>query len=73
MVRVKIAPDIEFNMEIDLEGITRDSNDYDVQKHKKEVYDAFVARLRKAFANSEIRVKTFEFGLDRSEIPEPVV
>lgn len=73
MVRVKIAPDIEFNMEINLEGITSDSSDHDVQKHKKEVYDAFVARLKKAFADSEIRVKTFEFGLDRSKILETVV
>ena len=72
MVRVKIAPDIEFKMELDLEGITSHSRDHDVQQHKKEVYDAFVARLRKAFPDDEMRIDTFEFGLDREEVLQSV-
>jgi len=72
MVRVKIAPDIEFTMEVDLEAITSHSRDHDVQQHKKEVYDAFVARLRKAFSDDEMRIDTFEFGLDRAEEFETV-
>jgi len=67
MVRIKIAPDIEFTMEVDIEGITSRSRDHDVQQHKKEVYDAFVARLRKAFSDEEMEIHTFEFGLERKE------
>ena len=72
MVRLKIAPDIEFKLELELKGITMNSRDHDVQQHKKEVYDAFVARLRKAFAEDEMRIDTFEFALDTAEVLETV-
>ena len=72
MVRVKIAPDIEFKMEIELEGITIDSRDHDVQQHKKEVYDAFIERLHRGFPEIDLKVDTFEFGLDKSEKLEKV-
>lgn len=64
MVCVRMAPDIEFRMEIELPGIDYDARDHDVQLHKQEVYDAFVARLKKAFAESEFKIDTFTFGLD---------
>lgn len=72
MVRVKIAPDIEFKMDIELEGITMDSRDHDVQQHKKEVYEAFMERIRKGYPESDMKVDTFEFGLDKSEKLEKV-
>jgi len=72
MVRIKIAPDIEFKLDIELEGITMDSRDHDVQQHKKEVYEAFMERIRKGFTEAEMTVDTFEFGLDKSEKLEKV-
>jgi len=72
MVRVKIAPDIEFSLELDLKGISMDSRDHDVQQHKKEVYDALIARLNRAFAEDEYKVDTFEFALERKEALERV-
>ena len=35
-VRVQMAPEIEFKMEIDVEGVDPSSRDYNVQQHKKE-------------------------------------
>jgi len=67
MVRVKIAPDIEFKMDIELEGITMHSRDHDVQRHKKVVYEAFMERLRKGFPEANLKVDTFEFALDHDE------
>ncbi len=67
MIRIKIAPDIEFKMDIELEGITINSRDHDVQQHKKDVYSAFVERLKKAFQETDMKIDTFEFGLDKSE------
>lgn len=63
-VRVQIAPEIEFKMEMDVRGIDADTRDYDVQQHKAEVYEEFQRRLQAAFPEG-FRMYTFEFGLDR--------
>jgi ankyrin repeat protein len=41
VVRVRMAPDMEFCMEIDLPGIDENSRDHDVQLHKAVVHAAF--------------------------------
>jgi hypothetical protein len=38
MIRLQIAPDIEFKMDLEVEGVNSGSRDYDVQQHKAEVY-----------------------------------
>ena len=58
----QIAPDVEFKMDVELEGVSAGSRDYDVQQHKAEVYAEFERRLKKAFPEG-IRINTFEFGL----------
>ncbi len=63
-LRFQIAPDIEFQMELEVEGISEDSRDYDVQQHKVEVYREFEQRLRTAFPEG-FRIDTFEFGLSQ--------
>ena len=62
-IRFQIAPDVEFRMDVELEGITPGSRDYDVQQHKAEVYQEFERRLKKAFPEG-IRIDRFEFGLN---------
>ena len=62
MIRFQIAPDVEFNMELEMEGINSGSRDYDVQQHKAEVYQEFERRLKNAFPEG-IRIDRFEFGL----------
>jgi hypothetical protein len=61
-LRFQIAPDIEFKMDVEVEGIDTGSRDYDVQQHKAEVYQEFEQRLREAFPEG-IRIDRFEFGL----------
>ncbi len=63
MIRVQLAPEIEFKMEVDLGDIDVTSRDYDVQQHKTEVYNEFYKRLEKAFPEG-FKMHTFEFGLD---------
>jgi hypothetical protein len=62
-VRVQMAPEIEFKMEIEVEGVDADSRDYNVQQHKRQVHEEFMRRLNEAFPEG-FRVHTFEFGLD---------
>jgi len=61
-IRFQIAPDVEFKMDMELEGISSGSRDYDVQQHKTEVYQEFERRLKKAFPEG-IRIDRFDFGL----------
>ena len=63
MIRVQIAPDIEFKMELDLGDIDPKSRDYDVQQFKSQVYKEFENRLKKAFPEG-FKIHTIEFGLD---------
>jgi len=66
-VRFKIAPDIEFQLELDVEGVDLNTRDYDVQQHKAEVYAEFEKRIKNAFPEG-YRIDTFEFGLDRETV-----
>ncbi|MGD2136844.1 MAG: hypothetical protein PVJ66_09095 [Gammaproteobacteria bacterium] len=65
-IRFQIAPDVEFKMDLDVEGIDPESRDYAVQQHKTEVYREFEKRLRSAFPEG-IRIDRFEFGLSKAE------
>ncbi|NNF97375.1 MAG: hypothetical protein HKM94_10655 [Halobacteria archaeon] len=61
-IQLQIAPDIEFKMDLEVEGISADSRDYDVQQHKAEVYEEFERRLKSVFPEG-VCIDTFEFGL----------
>lgn len=65
-IQFQIAPDVEFKMDLEVEGINAASRDYDVQQHKAEVYQEFERRLKKAFPEG-IRIDRFEFGLSQEE------
>jgi hypothetical protein len=65
-IQFQIAPDVEFKMDLEVEGISAASRDYDVQQHKAEVYQEFERRLKKAFPEG-IRIDRFEFGLSQGE------
>jgi hypothetical protein len=67
-IRFQIAPDVEFRMDLEVEGITPESRDYDVQQHKTEVYREFEQRIRKAFPEG-VRIDRFEFGLSLDSAP----
>ena len=61
-IRLQIAPDVEFKMDLEVEGISADSRDYDVQQHKAEVYEEFERRLKSVFPEG-VHIDAFEFGL----------
>jgi hypothetical protein len=61
-IRLQIAPDIEFKMDLEVEGIDSGSRDYDVQQHKAEVYQELERRLKNAFPEG-VKIDRFEFGL----------
>ena len=63
MIRLQIAPDVEFKLELDIEGVDANSRDFDIQQIKTAVYQEFEDRLRKVFPEG-FRIDTFEFGLD---------
>ena len=62
-IQFQIAPDVEFKMDLEVEGISAASRDYDVQQHKAEVYQEFERRLKNAFPEG-IKIDRFEFGLN---------
>jgi hypothetical protein len=64
MTHIKLAPDVEFKMDINLDNITDDSRDYDVQQHKAEIYEEFEKRLRKVFPEG-FKIDRMDFGLDQ--------
>jgi len=61
-VRLQIAPDVEFKMDLEIEGIDSGSRDYNLQQHKAEVYQEFEKRLKSEFPEG-IKIDRFEFGL----------
>jgi len=63
-IRFQIAPDVEFKLELEVEGVTPGTRDYDVQQHKSEVYQEFERRLNEAFPEG-VRIDRFEFGLSK--------
>ncbi len=65
-VRFKIAPDIEFTIELEVDDVDLTTRDYDVQQHKVEVYGEFEKRIKHAFPEG-YRIDTFDFGLDRED------
>lgn len=61
-IRLQIAPDVEFKMDLEVDGIDSASRDYDVQQHKADVYQEFERRLKDVFPEG-IKIDRFEFGL----------
>ncbi|HEC17854.1 MAG TPA: hypothetical protein ENI97_00760 [Gammaproteobacteria bacterium] len=63
MIRIQLAPDVEFKMEIDIPEIDESTRDYDVQQYKKQILEEFNQRLSKAFPEG-YKLHSVEFGRD---------
>jgi len=66
MVHIKLAPNVEFQMELEIEGVTDTTRDYDVQQHKAEIYAEFERRIASVFPEG-FKIDSFEFGIDSSK------
>jgi hypothetical protein len=64
---LRISPEMDFYLDMELQGATDKSREYDVQQYEKVVHDAFVERLKKAFPEGDFRMYTFEFGIAREK------
>ena len=64
MTRIKLAPNVEFKMDISLDNITDNSRDYDVQQHKAEIVEEFEKRLSQVFPEG-FKIDSMDFGLDK--------
>ncbi|MCX6339449.1 MAG: hypothetical protein NTX71_05970 [Candidatus Aureabacteria bacterium] len=64
MVKMRIYSEISLKANVPLKDVDARTRDYDVQRHKKEVYDYLQERLAKAFADAhDLTVHYFEFSV----------
>ncbi len=64
-MRLRISPDMDFYLDMELQGVTDKTRDDDIQQYEKIVYEEFVNRLKKAFPEEDFRVYNFEFKAAR--------
>ncbi|HEX9021726.1 MAG TPA: hypothetical protein VF903_10750, partial [Nitrospirota bacterium] len=70
MLRLRVSPEMDFYLDMELQGATEKTRDYDIQQYEKVVYDEFVSRIRKAFPEGDFRVDTFDFTVAREVKPK---
>jgi hypothetical protein len=69
-MRLRISPDMDFFLDMDLQGVNERTRDADIQEYEKVVFDEFISRIRKAFPEGDFRVYTFEFNVSRESNPK---
>ncbi len=69
-MRLRISPDMDFYLDMELQGVTDRTRDSDVQEYEKAVFDEFISRIKKAFPEGDFRVYTFEFNIAREAKPK---
>ena len=69
-MRLRISPEMDFYVDMELQGVTDRTRDYDIQQYEKAVFDEFINRMKKAFPEGDFRVYTFEFNIARETKPK---
>ncbi len=69
-MRLRISPDMDFYLDMELQGANERTRDADIQHYEKVVYDEFINRIKKAFPEGDFRVYTFEFNVARESKPK---
>ena len=69
-MRLRVSPDMDFYLEMELQGMTEKTKDHDIRQFEKIVYDEFVNRLKKAFPEEDFRIYNFEFNVARESRPK---
>jgi hypothetical protein len=69
-MRLRISPDMDFYVDMELQGVTDRTRDYDIQQYEKAVFAEFISRIKKAFPEGDFRVYTFEFNVARETKPK---
>ncbi len=68
---IKIAPDMDIMMEVDLQGVNENTRDYDIQLYEKVVKDALMEKLRKVFPEEDINIYALDVGVAREKYAKP--
>jgi hypothetical protein len=64
-MRLRISPDMDFYLDMELQRATERTRDYDIQQYEKIVYDEFVKRIKMAFPEGDFRIYSFDFNVAR--------
>lgn len=64
-MRLRISPDMDFYLEMKLQGVTARTRDADIRQFDTVVYDEFVNRLKKAFPENDFQIYNFDFRIAR--------
>jgi hypothetical protein len=56
---------MDFYLDMDLQGATERTRDYDIQQYEKIVYDEFVKKIKMAFPEGDFRIYNFDFNVAR--------
>jgi hypothetical protein len=64
---LRIAPEMDFYLDMELQGVTGKTREADVQQYEEVVRDAFVSRLKKAFPEEDIKIYNLEVGIAREK------
>ena len=62
---LRISPEIDFYLDMELQGANEKTREYDIQHYEHVVYKEFFERLKKAFPEEDFRMYTFDFGIAR--------
>ncbi len=65
---LRISPDMDFYLDMNLQGVNENTREYDIQQFEQVVYQEFVERLKKAFPETDFRMYNFEFGIAREKM-----
>jgi len=68
---VKISPDMDIMMEVELQGVNERSRDHDVQLYENVVRDALIEKLKKVFAEEDISIRALDIGVAREKYLGP--
>ncbi len=67
MVKLRIYSEVSFKVDVEMKGVESDSRDYDVQQHRKEIYDYLQKKLDAAFSEAQdLKLHYFSFSLAKS-------
>lgn len=64
-MRLRISPNMDFFIDMDLQGVNELTKTADIQLYENVVFDEFVSRLKKAFPEGDFRMYEFEFNVAR--------
>ena len=69
-MRLRISPDMDFYLDMELQGVSEHTREQDIQQFDKVVYEEFLNRIKKAFPEGDFRVYTFEYKVARESNPK---